>query len=166
MFHSEFDVDWKRFAPGFGIFGEFAPVRFFAFGLEVFMAFPKIDKLEEDTYSLDGSKESLILLSVLLRLKFPIRIGKWVAPYPIIGGGFNMSIIREQTRSDKVNIGGMALAGVGVEFYPHSRITPFLELRYRFAASFRENTFSDSDRKAEYKLFEHGLALALGVRFL
>jgi len=163
---------WKfePFTPAFGLFGEFAPIDHLALGLEAFFAFPSIDEAE-DWEAGTGVMLSCtncardFFFSLLLRAKAPFRIRGIVAPYPIIGFGFDLYRLRPTNYKDSSYPGLTVQAGAGVEFYPLPFITPFIDIRYRFALGWHDWTNAYAVDVSE-KVYTHGLVIEIGARFL
>jgi hypothetical protein len=150
---------------GVGLFLELPIARFAMLGFEANLFFPKIDKEKAEGMPEIPCHECErdIFFSFGLRAKFPIKIGKFVAPYPLIMLGFGNYTWRREEQHAR-NYKGLAVeAAIGVEVYPLSFLTPFFECRYTFHIGF--NSFKDSLEDHSEELQLHSVALVTGVRF-
>ena len=161
--------DYSTFTPAFGIFGEAAPVPFFAIGAEVFLAFPEVEKAKPDGspvwYRVSGYERD-VWMQAMIRIKFPIPAGRYVAPYPILGGGLDLYVVRPEGGNSVTYLGGAAIGGFGIEFYPVSFVTPYLELRYSFGYRKNKAEAADGTYKASEWIMTHGIVMQIGIRFI
>lgn len=103
-----------------------------------------------------------ILVSLLLRLKFPIPIHKLVGVYPLVEFGLGNYTSREKGVKT-INYTGLGFAAAaGVEIYPLAFLTPFFECRYMLHAGFDDR--KEPVGKVHEKLILHSFALVIGVR--
>jgi len=154
---------------GLGLFGEALVAPVVALGGEIYIAFPKIAKGRE---YYEGSWSSWydcnncvtdVLFNANFRLKFPIKLIKWLSLYPMITAGLGNYAARHEN-SHTENFLGIAFgAGIGLEGYTPVIVTPFFEIRYYGGAGWNMN--KDEGVDSDMAVI-HFLSLNLGVRIL
>jgi hypothetical protein len=158
------DIDWYgQFTGGIGLFGELLVAPVFALGLELFVAFPKVEQVKIG----GGDKEDCsdceqdFIVNFVARSKFVIRAAKKISLYPLVLFGYSDYISRAENRKD-YNFHGIAFGlGAGIEGYAGSAVTPFFELRYLLNAGWHE----EESVNVKMALVHHELALNFGLRF-
>jgi hypothetical protein len=160
---------------GIGIFGEFLAAPHFAIGGEINLTFPKID--EGRAYDSVGRQwsewaecktcETSVLFNLMVRMKFPVRAGRWASVYPLVTFGMSSMSYRSE-HADAQNFLGLGYsAGMGFEVYTPTVVTPCFELRYLGGTAMRVDMthLEEAAYESQTSLY-HSIALNFGIRFL
>lgn len=138
----------------------------FALRAEFGIWFPKVERIRAEgapvAISCDECKWDVVL-AIMMVGKVPIRIGKWVAIYPLLGVGFGAIFSLYHGREAVDRLGYSFALGVGVEGFPTAHVAPFFELRYQIVGGRHKEEAPVGDVTSW--LHYHAVLLALGVRF-
>ena len=134
-------------------------------GMEVGLLFTKVGRTTIEGFSRGDCSDCKqdLNLSIMMVIKSRIRIGRWLALYPLFGGGFGLIENRFQEADDNQDWVGISITtGLGIEFNVNKHFWPFVELRYWLLVGLRNelDTTTDIDHRLMYHLF----ALGIGIR--
>lgn len=153
-------------AGGAMVFLETRDIPQFALRAEFGLWFPKVERIRQEgapaAITCDDCKWDMVL-AVMMVGKVPIRIGKWVAIYPLLGAGFGAIFSLYHGREMVDRLGYSFALGVGVEGFPTAHVAPFFEFRYQLVGG-RHKEETPLGEVTSW-LHYHAVLLALGVRF-
>jgi len=141
---------------GTGIFGEITPLSYLAIGLELDIALPNV-KVSVGNHH---DEAHYVLVSGLIRIRFPLKLHPAVAAYPLLAAGIGILVIDGTNEKAYASSAFHVSWGIGFEFTYRRRLKPFVEARYWYTSAFDDITNLDLQRTVI-----HLLAINVGMRF-